>query len=392
MQFGNFLLQRHKITWEEYEKILAKQHRHISRSQTFNNFLEVSYDLSERRLHPFGEVLRHSKISKKIAERHGQTIDEFLKTTVEEWWQWHLDSLEPLGIYSTASRYGTQLYERQLEKKLVGRLIADSKVRSHGTASIVRDGDNVVIPDGSSCTYAGLAIASFRKNVRITTSNDVLIREMRDNPCVARAFHRGFSIIGGDADYDSNLQCTQHGGTFKTDAEKQFERAISNDPQATVVIISVNGLLPDDGPFSKDGDTYAVKKQIIDSAIEANVREIVFLADYQKHLQDNRSMYGIPIYATANEWRSTIEKNYERFSIATSPPPAIHTHFTSIAPNIQDRDLISTDITELKAPSVRDYVQAAKAFDSMLRSSPINETRFHEAIIDDILEQPSQVN
>ncbi|MCA9015625.1 MAG: hypothetical protein KDA77_09875, partial [Planctomycetaceae bacterium] len=285
MQFGNFLLQRQKITWEEYQKLVARQHSRIARDQKFNNFLEVSYDLSDRRLHPFGEVLRHHKIGQIAADRYGQTVDEFITTSVEEWWKWHLDSLEPLGIYSTASRYGTQLYESQLEKKLVGRVIADAKVRAHGTATIVRDGDNVVIPDGSSCTYAGLAIACFRENIRITTSNDVLIREMRDNPCVARAFHRGFSIIGGDADYDANKRCTQLGGTFKTDAEKQFERAISQDPQATVVIISVNGLLPEDGPFSKNGDTYAVKKQIIDSAIEANVREIVFIADYHKHLE-----------------------------------------------------------------------------------------------------------
>ncbi|WP_417385527.1 hypothetical protein [Gimesia sp.] len=382
MQFGNFLLQRQKITWEEYQKLIARQHGHIVRDQKFNDFLEVSYDLSNRRLNPFGEVLRHSKIGQTVADRHLQTIDEFITTSVEEWWKWHLDSLEPLGIYSTASRYGAQLYVRDFEKKCVGELVANTKVRSNHTASIVRNGDNVVIPDGSSSAYAGLAIAAFRENVRITTSNDILIREMRDNPCVARAFHRGFTVIGGEADFDASSRCAQHGGCFEVDAQKQFECAISNNPKATVVVISVNGLLPDDGPFSKDGDTYGVKKQIIDSAIEANVREIVFVADYTKHQQNNREQYGIPIYATPRDWRSTVENNYERISIVTAPPPEIRNHMNSISGSIQDRDLRALEIQELHKQSIREYDQAAKAFDSLLRNSPFEDSRFHEAILD----------
>ena len=204
------------------------------------------------------------------------------------------------------------MYNEQTEKRLVASFLTTAKVRD-GMA-IISDNDIVAIPEGSSGTYVGLGIAArATSEARIVTSNAGLIREYRDNPMLAPRF-REFRVIGGLADGEH--------GTVHERAEQQFIDAIGHDPGATIVIMTVSGLLPQSGPHVS-GPGLRVKQTMIRKSLECGVREIVFVADYSKHMATAaNSGCGAPVFG-ATEWRDTVDRHRSRICIVTAPPPAL---------------------------------------------------------------------
>ncbi len=369
MDLGEYLYFTRRLTVTEYVNLRIKQNPvaftdYKQKAATLSSVqLSNIEDLADIRLLPFGHVLQNdSKLANAVAERSGKDLDALVK----EWQEWHLKNLEPICTYSLASKVGSELYKRQVEKKLVGLCVAQD---------YVRDGDNTVIPEGSSALYVGLGIASARQRVRICTSNDPLIRECRDNPAVVRRF-RQVDVVGGFID---DQKYSGHGGVFGTICEAQFHTAITEDPGATIVIIPVNGLLPKDGPFAEDGDAMKFKLSTIRDSLASNVRQLIFVADHSKHLDTHQSIYGLPIFRK-DEWRRMLEKHLEIIAIVTSPPPDMRRLLAERKlGNPVERQLYTADQAQLSAPD-KEYDQTAKEFGCLTRGNGF-ECKFREAFL-----------
>jgi hypothetical protein len=368
MDFGEYLLFTHRLKIEEYFELRLKQNSAAlleagkDSAGFFSKHLDDVEDLAAIRLAPFGDVLQSDPIALEVLQR----AKMHLAGLIDEWQQWHLRCLEPICTYSLSSRIGQEIYKQQEEKKLVGRYVAEH---------LVRDGDNIAIPEGSSALYAGLGTASACKNVRVTTSNDPLIREYRDNPAVARRFRR-LDAIGGEVDFAGNGNQSRLGGVFGPTAEEQFHVAILSDPGATAVIMPVSGFLPENGPFAEDGDAVRMKRAIIEDSLKSQVRELIFVADYTKHLESMQRTYGVPVYSR-ERWHQLLGEHMERVSIVTAPPPALRKLLREHKlPDVVERHVYRHRVEFSERD--KEYDRAARQFALLTRAQDF-ASRFREA-------------
>jgi hypothetical protein len=375
MDLGEFLYFKRWLTVREYVTLRVMQnpvaygdYNNKQNTPTFSSvYLDDSEDLSNVRLVPFGELIqRNSELLRSVSDRSGMEMDAL----IQAWHAWHLKNLEPICTYSLLTKIGKELYRNQEEKKLVGRYVAQH---------FVRDGDNVALPEGSSSLYVGLGIACHRMRVRIITSNDPIIRETRDNPTVAAKF-REVNAIGGQVDFVDD-DGPGHGGVFGPTAQQQFQDAILSEPRATVVIMSVSGLLPKEGPYALDGDSVGAKHDIIHNSLskDRNVRALVFVSDYTKHLPSKEADYGVPIF-TPKAWLKMLDDHAQQIAIVTSPPPALRRLMREGGVgNPVERDVIESN---LKLPDGIDqeYNQVAISFGRYMRVGDSFDCKFKEAV------------
>lgn len=326
MDLHDWLLNSRLMTLDQYKETVAAQYRgSIAGVKFVDGFIDGDSSQGSNlvRKHPIGDVIESLPFKNEIYNNAGVTS---LGELVDKWQQWHVSNIEPIATYSTSSRVGKNVYARQEEKKLVARFVNQERI---GTGPLIQNSDTVVIPEGSSAFYVGLAIAAIRKRVSIVTSNALLCREYLDNPALAKSF-KDFYAIGGLADKDSSLSRSEHGGYFGPDAQYAYEIAIKDRPAATVVIMPVSGLLHRDGPYATDDFIRALKYSIIRASLtdERRVREFVFIADYSKHLPQNVDSYGAPV-VEREEWAKLLKQNQGRISVVTAPPPSLRTAFSS---------------------------------------------------------------
>jgi hypothetical protein len=389
MDFVSFLFLRRRINLGEYTHVLGAQHGDIHRlPKDSSGFLSedqttVSDDRAPLGVLPVGEVLLHmpETAERLFGSSDAEAARPALLRLVQEWQEWHRDHLEPICTYSTSTRFGRQMYNNRTEKKLVASFLATAKVRNG--MPIVCKNDIVLIPEGSSGAYAGLGIAARpTSRVCIVTSNAALIREYQDNPTLAPRFQE-FRVIGGVADGD-------HGGVHDEAAEQHFVEAIGREPGTTIVIVTVSGLLAQSGPHV-DGPMLRVKQRIIrESLVNRGVRELVFVADYSKHVPAaDHQDFGAPLFG-ATDWQQIVKEHRSRICIVTAPPPALRRALElGVGHDVARRnlDLIAAD-AKIKGEGLtlgdsdRAYDQAAKALRNVAGVSVINNVAhpmFHEA-------------
>jgi hypothetical protein len=328
MDFGPYLVFAQYIRKEEYNWFYKMQHKAIYENWPEDREFYATHlksipleRLREIRANPFGEVLANDNDPTSISLRHGiggrhkvnsadkEKFQALVDKWIQDWHIWHLENLEPICNYSLKTKIGKQLYENQLEKKYVG---------DHVATHIVRDGDTVAVPEGSSACYVGMAIAKQREDVRIITSNDPLIRETRDNPMVASRYKELISLSGFVKFMDK--QRWGHGGVFGEQVPEQY-RAAMEKPGATVVIVPVWKLRTWEGPIDTDHDAASCKREIVIASLEKNVRKIVFIADHTKHVSDTkdqgREQFG------KKEWDEMLKEHQDRLVVVSCPPPRI---------------------------------------------------------------------
>lgn len=331
------------------------------------------------RKHPIGDVIDHSPLRDEIYHTAGVSN---LPELVEKWQRWHLENIEPIANYSTSSRFGRNLFEQRAEKRQVARFVNLAQVRN---GPLIRNSDTVVIPEGSSAFYVGLAIAAFKKSATIVTSNAALYREYSDNPAVAKSLNH-FHLIGGRIDMSHEVCRSDHGGAFGTEAERGYETAITDNPTATVVIMPVSGLLPEDGPYATDDFVRQLKYAIIRAGLYGprRVREFVFIADYSKHLDLRKSVesYGAPVMDRA-EWQRLLRDNQERISLVTFPPPAIRAAHAGAERHVVSRRIENLSGSQPFTEIDRSYVKVTAKLGELFYDGGTKVT-LHEADSDGV--------
>jgi hypothetical protein len=380
MELHDWLLWSRYVTKREYLQIVKQQIEGSLSDVEFDEHGFAKIDdaevrgLNHGRRHPVGEVIDRMDLRRHVYHR---AHVEDLPGLVFKWQSWHVDHLEPIANYSTASLFGKNLYVRHAEKKLVAWFVSKAHVRS---GPIIRDGDTVVIPEGSSAFYVGLGIAAWRKRVSVITSNGPLYREYLDNPALANSF-RDFHVIGGCADLDREHHRSERAGVFGFACQQAYKQAITTDPRATVVVMPVSGMLPDDGPYALDGESGGLKRSIIlDSigdAAEEKVREIIFVTDYSKHMRDESERYGSPIFERGT-WRNMLERNHDRITLVAAPPPLMREALCAAEPVHPARRTLSDLGPEAGFSECdRKYNSTARAMGKMFHSN--SRLMFHEA-------------
>ena len=281
---------------------------------------------TELRRDPVGEVIDSLKPLAQDVYRNAGVAN--LQELVAKWQRWHVDNLEPIVAYPTGTEFASRLYEEHaVEKKLVAWFLTNVPVRGE---PLIRDTDNVVIPDGSSGFYVGLAIAAWKNRVCLISSNGPLFCEYLCNPAFSNALE-DFYLIGGKADHRAPhdapagpaYKACQNGGMFDEPAHQAYEKGIMKNPQATVVVMPVSGILPEEGPYGLEDQTRQLNRSIIDSSVKQRVRQLVFIADHSKHREDDRSKYGLPIMNTPGDWHAFLDEHHDRISLVTASPPAM---------------------------------------------------------------------
>jgi hypothetical protein len=313
----------------------------------------------------------NTEILQKVLQRSGAAS---VADLVTRWQQWHVREIQPISDYSLTTHFGRRLYVRDNEKRLCGRFIADAE--AYGRETIVHDADHVIVPEGTSAFYVGLAIASRRRNILFITSNGALVREFNENPALAAAASN-IAVIGGELDPNIDNGGAASRGFLGKDTEEYFSRAIEFKPGVTVVICSVNGLLPHLGPFApstpKAGSTrYALLKK----AFHQNVRQVVFVADYSKLLDSRRRDYGDPIFSNPKEWHSIVADNRTRISFVVAGPPELQQVPAVAEKAPADRPTRGLD-GPLSTPLCKEYLRTAKELDELSRGSGF-ASRFFE--------------
>lgn len=328
MDLGRYLYFRGVLTREEFDSLSADQRvRGFCHPEELTNGGFHPTELSEirnldaiREL-PFHTVLedtrsREPRTCQKVEKRAGKTLNQL----IDECYEWHRDQLEPICTYSPTAKYGRGLYSEQEEKKLVAQYLV--AVKAIDGSTLIGDDEIVVLFEGSSCVYVGLAAAAARRDVTVITPNACLIREYRDNPAVGRRFE-SLCVVGGRADFETDERRCEHATVYGEICQQQLEAAVTRRPPVTVVVVSVSGLLPEAGPFVA-GPTGVIKKDIITRALrqDEKVKKVVFVADYTKHLRSRQGSFGRAIF-NPHDWRDLVEEYQNRIHVVTAPPPAL---------------------------------------------------------------------
>lgn len=381
MDLHDWLLRSRFINLNEYKEIRKAQDRGSWSGVEFDHDgfacvpADAGFDVSFARKHPVGEVLNKA-LQPLAAEVYSRAKVKDLDELVLMWQQWHVNHLEPIVNYSTSCRFGRNIYVNQLEKKLVGWFVTNAKVRGN---SIINNADIVVIPEGSSAFYVGMAIAAYRSRASVITSNGALYCEYLSNPALARSF-ADFHVVGGLADLDRDRHVSDNGGMFGLQSEGAYKFAITVRPAATVVIMPVSGFLPEEGPFALTEDTRALKLSIIRDSLDSQVRELVFVCDYSKHLETKMKgdCYGTPIMPP-KMWRELLEKHRGRVSLVTSPPSQLRAslvHSPIIHPATRrSLDVLGTNVAW--SAETQAYNKSARKFGSMFYDEH-QRLMFHE--------------
>jgi hypothetical protein len=384
MDFGAWLVHKRWLKRAEFRDLVRAECRRVfSKYYTPDGFQscsidELGDDLEAIREAPFGKNLEAAPaVRDGVLARSGLASVEAL---IEAWYAWHRDHLEPICEYSLKHYMGRQLYLQQRHKKWVGRFLVDAHVDGGGT--LIRPYDVVVILEGTSGLYAGLAIAAAQRHVTVHTSNSGLIREYRDNPAVNKGLHELY-IIGGKAEYE---YCEVGG----TDCVSQYRRAIDNPQPATILIVPVTRLTADQGPTAT-GPSCDMRGEIVQRCLESHhIRHVVFVADYTKLIGSNE-LNDRPIFA-GKDWSDLVQRHSDRMLIVTSPSPGLQ-GAREIARvfgfgaelHVQGRDLETLqqrrELAELEfefSAVDREYDRAAKALDRLVGDNHM--PRFHEAL------------
>ncbi len=378
MDFLFFLFCTKLISKKEFYELLNRQLRiafgnvsppgsNWESGEFASAHLDEIDDLERIRTLPIGELLKSDpQLHDLVCRRAEASFDEI----VEGYWLWGRRRMEPLARYSIASHFGRSLYENQEEKKLVANFLVSAKVRNG--RSIIKDGDSVVLPEGSSAFYCGLAISEHLRNVTVVTSNDVLLREFRDNPLVARGLRR-LIMVGGVAEYDDSLQRSEYGGFYGEACHDIYHRCIYENPGATILVVPCTSICPSEGPTSHDSNSATTKLSLIRDAVSSGVREVVLIADHTKHRQ------GAGIEIDSAGWEKFISDNRGKVSLVSCPPPDMRRWMVT---NPSARDVSSRIVRGNADPSVNtkqnlEYDRSAKEFADILGDQVA--ARFHEA-------------
>lgn len=321
MHYGLWLFQRGYISHEDFRKVLRKQWEDACPDKAQDHgyltspLPSVILDPIRYRMLPFGSVLDDmSTIADAVYSRSKKNA----RGLFEEYCEWHAHNLEPISDYTLECKFANQLYVQQLEKKLIATFLVKEKVRNQH--SLIVDGDIVVLLEGSTSFYTGLAATwhlpvdhgDNDKGVDIVTSNGGLVREFYENPVVRRRL-KSLRFVGGDPDYN-------HRGFIGPDAQNEYTQAIKYKPGATVVVSSVTGLIPEHGPMGPSGKANMTRLHVLEIAREAAVRAIIFVADWTKLLGSLSSRYGEYIY-TRQGLNKLVDGDGSQVYVVTCPPP-----------------------------------------------------------------------
>jgi hypothetical protein len=168
-----------------------------------------------------------------------------------------------------------------------------------------------------------------------------------------------------------------HGGVSGPKCLDQFETAITKMPAATVVIMPVTGFLPDEGPFGLDTPTRTVKEHLITASLSANVRALIFITDYTKHLPSKKGKYGCPVFNQPGKWQSLLGAHRERIQIVTAPPPELRKR---MANGELDQPLLRKALARpyVLPEDEREYDGVAERLARLTRKGMTYDTKFKE--------------
>ena len=213
----------------------------------------------------------------------------------------------PKGKYPEDSTFGRRIRERALEKRMVGRYIAEKFLERGVTA---------FISDGSSTLYVGLAL--YRKALEwkdsdpfrgdIYTNNLALANEypLWDLPPDRKIPDVHVSIASGNVVTDLMM-------VSGIDAQAYSKiRAEASD----CVIISVRNLFGDRGPTGRERESLEIKRSALEGAKN---KKIIFVADYTKLLEVYNTRVMPLIYDSKTKWEEVMCRD-STYVISTKPP------------------------------------------------------------------------
>ncbi len=312
MDFGLWLVHKQLLTRQSFREIMSEEFRRIflryhgAGGYQTCSIDELADDLESIRQIPFGELLgTNFAILREVLQKSGRSN---IHELAEDWYAWHCDHLEPICDYCLKNHMGEHLYKQQGQKKLVAQFLVNAYAGNSGP--IIRENDTVILPEGTSTLYVGLAIAAHKREVTVHTSNSGLIREYRHNPVLEQRLKDMF-IIGGKADWK---HCEVEGEK----CSEQYLNVLSENHSGIVLIIPVTRLTPEQGPTAT-GPSWKIRGDIVRKGLRREVLRVVFIADHTK-LSREPVDDEHPIFITGN-WREIVEEYKNRILIVTSVPP-----------------------------------------------------------------------
>jgi DeoR/GlpR family transcriptional regulator of sugar metabolism len=356
MNLETFLVRQHWLKKSEFLTLIWHSVKG-GRGETKGDYLEPSLreiaeeEIPELRPYPFGDVLGgHPPILQTVLRRSGLSS---LEEVVKAWQEWHVEHIQPISDYSlsptTLASFGHRLYENEAEKRLCAEYVAER---------LVQDNDHLVVPEGSSAFWVALTVLARRKKVLMITSNGALIRELFENPQLKERAS-SVVVVGGLMD----IEVGGVGRGFIGEATRSsFELAVKDRPGATVVLSSVNGLLPEIGPYAPCPSTAFTRGHLLEKAFKSNVRKVVFIADHGKIRESNKSRFGNPIFNDKKEWKRIVDENRDRIAFVIAPPDALRNNHDLLSKSPRDRTILGMDYPK----TIMEYLDAVKRFDEFI--------------------------
>lgn len=368
MDFPSYLVRRHCLTKTEYAKISwrsIKSKGSATNKQT--DFLEPSLEqvspenLGSIRPYPFGDVLANSEFLSKVLRRARVSSFEAL---IDSWHQWHVDHIQPISDFCLSPlgdrSFGQKLWNCELEKRLCAVWVAEH---------IVQNWDHVIIPEGTSTFWVALAALALRSDLLLITSNGGVVRELHENPELRKRAN-SVTVIGGEID----VEVGGNGRGFVGDATQEgYDAAITRKPGATVVVSSVNGLLPEDGPYAPCPVSGMTRYSLLRKALESNVRRLVLVADHSKMRPSMQKDYGDAIFSDKREWRAILKNHLDRLVIVVAPPESVRYNPAIMSIRPKSRVIRGNEYP----PSVVEYLTVAARFDDLCSTND-GQSRFIE--------------
>ncbi len=372
MDFGTFLVRQHWLKIPEFAALTSASLRAAEGRKSPDGYLEPSLrevlESSERgrlRPYPLGDVLRNNAgILSEALNRSGAKDFEDL---VAMWQQWHVDEVEPISDFCLSPRqrsFGERLYNCEAEKRSCAEYVA---------RTFIHAADHVVIPEGTSTFWCGLGALRHWSNLCIITSNGALVRELHENPRLRRRV-TSVNVVGGQMDLDPDKGGAASRGFVGEAARQGFDQAIVEQPGATVVLSSVNGLLSDSGPYAPCPVSGFTRHSLLMKAFDSNVRKVVFVADYTKMRPKDEASYGDAIFSDKKQWRSIVDNYRGRLAIVVAPPPEVRSDPALMATRPADRVIRGKGYSQ---PLV-EYLTVAAELDRLCSGKSL-ERGFYEA-------------
>jgi len=363
MDFGAFLVRKQWLKRKQFLLLTWEAVKSSDGHANAEDFLEPSLQdttdlesLAKLRPQPFGDMLtRHSEILEEVFRRSGL---KSVAQLVECWHEWHVEHLQPISDFSLTPivrSFGIRLYQEEMEKRLCAELIAKE---------LVHDADHVILPEGTSTFWVGLGVLQQWENLWIITSNGALVRELHENAAL-RQHAKAITVIGGEIDLDVDAGGAASRGFIGHSTRVGFDAAIIDKPGATVVVSSVNGLLPDTGPYAPCPTSGFTRHSLLLKALDSNVRKVVFVADYTKVSPRRIGDYGDAIFSDPKQWREILEKHRSRIVIVVAPPPEVRNNPDLMAVRPADRVIRGKGYS----PPIVEYLTVAAEFDRLCQGT-----------------------